>query len=172
MQSSPALHFTRQAAAFWRAGCLRASMKVGLISASFSLSLIASHRRSPRMTVLGISRHFAYSGRLPIVTCALSKASNEQSDCEEGIVSPEFSIAGKGHAQDLQRSYAEAGDPATSAQTMLQRAAFRVGPGWEARGYEKLRFAMEFQFSIDEPGQGRHCHGVRHLASFPGTLVH
>jgi|ERR1700719_3623812 len=52
-------------------------MKAGLISASSSLSLIASDKRSPRMTVLGISRHFAYLGTQPIVTCALSEASND-----------------------------------------------------------------------------------------------
>jgi len=32
-------------------------------------------QRSPRMTVLRISRHFAYSGTQLIVTCVLSKAS-------------------------------------------------------------------------------------------------
>jgi TonB family protein len=90
---------------------------------------------------------------------------------EEGIVGLEFSIDGKGHVQDVQRSYGEAGDLATSAQTMLQRAAFRVGPGWEARDYEKLRFAMEFQFSIDEPSQGRHCHGSSTPRVIPGAEV-
>lgn len=90
---------------------------------------------------------------------------------EEGIVGLQFSIDGKGHVQDVQRRYGEAGDLATSAQTMLQRAAFRVGPGWEARNYEKLRFALEFQFSIDEPSQGRHCHGSSTPRIIPGAEV-
>jgi hypothetical protein len=76
---------------------------------------------------------------------------------EQGIVGLEFSIDGKGHVQDVRRNYGDATDLATSAQGMLQSAVFRAGPGWEERGYEKLRFAIEFQFSIDEPG--RHCRG-------------
>jgi hypothetical protein len=78
---------------------------------------------------------------------------------EQGIVGLEFSIDAKGHAQELRRTYGEASDLTTSAQAMLQSAVFRVGPRWEKSGYQKLRFEMEFQFSIDEPGRGRRCSG-------------
>jgi outer membrane biosynthesis protein TonB len=78
---------------------------------------------------------------------------------EDGIVGLEFGIDAKGHVQDIRRQYGEANDLATSAQAMLQSAVFRVGPGWEDSGYQKLRFAMEFQFSIDEPARHRHCSG-------------
>jgi len=81
-----ALRFKARAVASWRAGCLRASMKVGLISASSSSSLIASRRRSPRMTALRISRRSAYSGTPLIGTCELSKASNDSQAEGNGVV--------------------------------------------------------------------------------------
>jgi hypothetical protein len=75
--SSLARRFKRRAAVSWRVACLRASMKMGLISASCSLSLIAWRKRLLRMTVLGISRRCAYLGTPLIGTCALSQASND-----------------------------------------------------------------------------------------------
>jgi hypothetical protein len=70
---------------------------------------------------------------------------------EEAIIGLEYRIDREGHPKDVHTTYGESRELGASAQAMLQSATFRVGPSWEERGYQKLRFAMEVQFSIDAP---------------------
>jgi TonB family protein len=66
---------------------------------------------------------------------------------EQGVVDVEFSIDGRGHAQDLQ----ETNDSASSmlreaARAALKSVDFQVKPSWEANGYQRVRLTAEFQF--------------------------
>jgi TonB family protein len=72
---------------------------------------------------------------------------------EQGVVDLEFSIDSKGHARDLQETYAVSDTLGKSAQALLQSTAFRVRPNWEENGYQKLRFNIEVQFWMGEPGR-------------------
>ena len=71
---------------------------------------------------------------------------------EQGIAGIEFSINGKGHAQDIRELYATAADLGKGAQAVLGASTFKVLPDWAQKGYQSVRFSMEFQYSlVDKP---------------------
>jgi outer membrane biosynthesis protein TonB len=72
---------------------------------------------------------------------------------EQGVVDLEFNIDSKGHARDLQETYAASRTLGKSAQALLKSTAFRVKPDWEEKDYQKVRWNMEFQFWLGEPGR-------------------
>jgi hypothetical protein len=74
-----------------------------------------------------------------------------------GVVDLEFSIDGKGHARDVQQIYAATEELAASARSMLTDMQFHLTSGWEDRGYQKLRFTIEVQYSLK--GSGHPCVG-------------
>jgi hypothetical protein len=74
---------------------------------------------------------------------------------ETGIVDLEYSIDGKGRARDVQEIYAATQDLGASARSVLTEHQFHVSPGWENRGYQKLRFTFEVHYSLR--GRGGRC---------------
>lgn len=71
---------------------------------------------------------------------------------ETGVVDLEFTIDGKGRARDVQEIYAAASDLAANARSLLADTHFYLSPGWEEKGYQKLRFTLEAHYSLARPG--------------------
>lgn len=67
---------------------------------------------------------------------------------ETGVVDLEFSIDGKGHARDISQIYADTTDLGASAHRLLTDLHFYLPSGWEANGYQKLRFTLEVQYFL------------------------
>ena len=73
---------------------------------------------------------------------------------EQGIAGIEFSINGKGHAQDMRELYATAADLGKGAQALLASTRFKVPPDWAQKGYQSVRFSIEIQYVLVPPGGG------------------
>jgi TonB family protein len=71
---------------------------------------------------------------------------------ETGVVDLEFSIDGTGRARDVQEIYAATHDLGASARLMLSETQFHLSPGWEDKGYQKLRFTFEVHYSLARRG--------------------
>ena len=67
---------------------------------------------------------------------------------EQGVIGMEFSVDSKGHVRDVQQVYGKAPELSQSAEAYIKNTAFDVGPNWVTNGYDKLRFAEEFQFVL------------------------
>jgi hypothetical protein len=59
----------------------------------------------------------------------------------------EFSVDGRGHAKDLQQTYAASPEFGAIASSYVRRTSFVVPADWEAKGSQAQRFTIEFQFS-------------------------
>jgi hypothetical protein len=73
---------------------------------------------------------------------------------EKGVVDLEFSIDGKGRARDVQEIYAATPILGASARLMLTEHQYHTSPGWEDKGYQKLRFTFEVHYSLARRGSG------------------
>jgi TonB family protein len=73
---------------------------------------------------------------------------------EEGVVGLEFGIDTKGHVRDVRKLYGTSTELDNAAIDCLQHITLEVGPRWEAKGYDKLRFTSEVRFALAESG---HC---------------
>jgi hypothetical protein len=78
---------------------------------------------------------------------------------EQGMVGIEFSIDGKGRAQQLKELHAPSHDLAAAASAVLKEGVFRVPADWEVSGSHNQRFTMEVEFTLVELGTP--CHSVQ-----------
>jgi hypothetical protein len=67
---------------------------------------------------------------------------------EQGVVDTDFSIDGKGRAQDLRVSYATSPDLTPEIADMVHSMFFKVPAGWETSASRALRFTIEIQFAL------------------------
>jgi hypothetical protein len=74
---------------------------------------------------------------------------------ETGVVDLEFSLDGRGRARDVQQIYAATDELGASSRSLLTDVTFHLAPGWEAKGYQKLRFTIEVQYLLT--GSGHPC---------------
>jgi hypothetical protein len=66
----------------------------------------------------------------------------------------EFSVDGRGHAKDLQETYAPSPELGAIASAYVRGRLFVVPADWEAKGSQNQRFTIEFQFSTRCPPPG------------------
>ena len=65
-----------------------------------------------------------------------------------GTVDLEFSIDGRGRVRDVKDIYASSRDLIGQAEAQFHHAVYNVDPAWESKGYDKLRFVVEFHFAV------------------------
>ncbi|HVP32641.1 MAG TPA: hypothetical protein VMT09_03250 [Steroidobacteraceae bacterium] len=66
----------------------------------------------------------------------------------QGVVDVDFSVDGKGRAQDLHVSYATSPDFTPQIADMVHNLLFKVPSGWETSDSRAERFTMEIQFAL------------------------
>jgi TonB family protein len=72
---------------------------------------------------------------------------------DTGVVDLEFSIDGRGNARDVKQVYAATDELGASTRSLLKDVQFHVPPGWEDKGYQKLRFTIEAQYFLAPCGK-------------------
>jgi len=63
----------------------------------------------------------------------------------------EFNVDGRGHAKDLQQTYAASPELGAIASAYVRGRLFVVPADWEAKSSQNERFTIEFQFSTGCP---------------------
>jgi hypothetical protein len=70
---------------------------------------------------------------------------------EQGVVDVEFSIDGRGAAQDLKVTNEANRDFAKRAVGFVSSGGFKIPPGWQQSSASKQSFTMEFRFELHCP---------------------